>query len=107
MYFEGPGVPQDYAEAVKWYRLAAEQGYAIAQSNLGAMYSKGQGGPHNYVAAYKWFALAKAAARPGSVAYKNASANMAALAEVMTSARIAQAQHEASAWWAAHPKGGN
>ena len=24
----GQGVPQDYAEAVKWYRLAAEQGYA-------------------------------------------------------------------------------
>ncbi len=27
------GVPQDYAEAVKWYRLAAEQGHADAQFN--------------------------------------------------------------------------
>jgi TPR repeat protein len=26
MYDNGEGVPQDYAEAVKWYRLAAEQG---------------------------------------------------------------------------------
>ena len=29
-YHFGDGVPQDYAEAVKWYRRAAEQGYAIA-----------------------------------------------------------------------------
>ncbi|MDA0221360.1 MAG: tetratricopeptide repeat protein, partial [Proteobacteria bacterium] len=26
MYYEGTGVPQDYAEAVRWYRLAADQG---------------------------------------------------------------------------------
>ena len=26
MYFEGVGVPQDYAEALKWLSLAAEQG---------------------------------------------------------------------------------
>jgi uncharacterized protein len=28
MYKNGNGVIQDYAEAVKWYRLAAEQGNA-------------------------------------------------------------------------------
>jgi uncharacterized protein len=28
MYDNGDGVIQDYAEAVKWYRLAAEQGNA-------------------------------------------------------------------------------
>ena len=31
MYDTGQGVPQDYAEAVKWYRLDAERGYASAQ----------------------------------------------------------------------------
>src|SRR4051794_23298177 len=31
MYSEGQGVPQDNAEAGKWYRLSAEQGYAQAQ----------------------------------------------------------------------------
>ena len=31
MYANGEGVPQDDAEAVKWSRLAAEQGYASAQ----------------------------------------------------------------------------
>jgi TPR repeat protein len=26
MYDRGDGIPQDYAEAAKWHRLAAEQG---------------------------------------------------------------------------------
>ena len=43
MYRNGWGVAQDYKEAVKWYRLAAAQGYAMAQSNLGSKYAKGQG----------------------------------------------------------------
>jgi TPR repeat protein len=30
----------DYAEAVKWYRKAADQGYAEAQLNLGIMYDE-------------------------------------------------------------------
>ena len=36
-------MPQNYAEAVKWFRLAADQGDASAQYNLGVMYAKGQG----------------------------------------------------------------
>ena len=34
----GEGVEQDFKEAVKWYQKAAEQGFAGAQYNLGAMY---------------------------------------------------------------------
>ena len=33
-YHDGEGVPQDEAEAVKWLRLAAEQGLAQAQADL-------------------------------------------------------------------------
>jgi TPR repeat protein len=43
MYANGQGVPQDYAEAVKWFRKAAEQGNAMAQYNLGIAYANGQG----------------------------------------------------------------
>ena len=43
MYDKGEGVPQDYKEATKWYRLAAEQGDASAQTKLGYMYDHGQG----------------------------------------------------------------
>jgi TPR repeat protein len=35
LYEQGKGVPQDYAEAVKWYWKSAEQGYYIAQTMLG------------------------------------------------------------------------
>ena len=45
MYSRGEGVPEDDAEAVRWYRLAAEQGFAAAQSNLGVMYDNGNGVP--------------------------------------------------------------
>jgi len=38
-YYLGRGVPQDDAQAVTWYRQAAEQGHAIAQYNLGVMYA--------------------------------------------------------------------
>ena len=31
----GEGVTQDYAEAIKWYLKAAQQGYDAAQKNLG------------------------------------------------------------------------
>ena len=60
MYDTGQGVPQNAAEAVKWYRLAADQGYASAQSNLGVMYANGQGAPQNNVKAYVWWSVSAA-----------------------------------------------
>lgn len=60
MYSVGEGVEENDQEAIKWYRLAAEQGYADAQNNLGVMYAIGQGVTKNYVEAYKWAILAQA-----------------------------------------------
>ena len=54
----GNGVPQNYAEAVRWYRLAADQGDAAAQYNLGYMYDTGEGVPQNYAEAVRWYRLA-------------------------------------------------
>src|SRR4029450_8402071 len=42
-YYKGQGVPQDYAEALKWFRLAAAQGNASAQHHLGQLYRGRQG----------------------------------------------------------------
>jgi TPR repeat protein len=42
-YNLGEEVPLDYAKALKWYRVAAEQGHAVAQYNLGLMYDVGHG----------------------------------------------------------------
>ena len=58
MHYKGQGVPQNDAEAFRWYRLAADQGDATAQSNLGGMYEKGEGVPQNYVEAVKWYRVA-------------------------------------------------
>ncbi len=55
MYDKGLGVTQDYAEAVRWYRKAADQGHAGAQFNLGVMYSKGWGVTQDYTEAVRWY----------------------------------------------------
>jgi TPR repeat protein len=52
IYYEGrKGVPQDYTEAVRWWRLSAEQGLAEAPANLGVMYDNGRGVPQDYAEA--------------------------------------------------------
>lgn len=60
-YDDGMGeVRQDQSKAALYYRMAAELGYAPAQSRLGAMYSNGTGVPRNYTEALKWLELAVA-----------------------------------------------
>jgi uncharacterized protein len=65
IYNEGVGVPQDYAEAVNWYRKAADQGNADGQLSLGAMHSEGHGVLRDYAEAAKWY---RRAASQGSTA---------------------------------------
>ncbi|MFQ5939541.1 MAG: tetratricopeptide repeat protein, partial [Alphaproteobacteria bacterium] len=55
MYRNGQGTPEDFSEAVNWYRRAAEQGVAGAQFNLGLMYDNGQGVPQDYAEAVLWY----------------------------------------------------
>ena len=54
MYAKGEGVLQDYAETVKWYRLAAEQGNAYAQVLIGLMYANGMGVAQDNIMAHMW-----------------------------------------------------
>jgi len=54
-YSYGRGVPQDHAEAAKWYRKAAEQGFAAGQQSLGCCYDYGQGVAQDYAEAVKWY----------------------------------------------------
>jgi TPR repeat protein len=55
MYDSGDGVPEDDAEAAKWYHQAADQGHVNAQFNLGVMYANGEGVTENVVAAATWY----------------------------------------------------
>ncbi|MCK5195559.1 MAG: sel1 repeat family protein, partial [Desulfobulbaceae bacterium] len=54
-YYGSLGVPQDYREAAKWYRKAAEHGYVGGQYTLGFMYEYGKGVLQDYKEALKWY----------------------------------------------------
>jgi TPR repeat protein len=58
LYNHGTGVEQNWAKAVQYYRLSADQGYAKAQCNLGTMLGQGAGAPKDPVEAHMWFYLA-------------------------------------------------
>ena len=66
LYFEGKGVPRDVAEAIRLYRLAAEQGDASAQFNLASIYEGGQGVNPDYTEAIYWFRRAAALGNPSA-----------------------------------------
>ena len=57
-YYNGLGVPQDHGEAMKWFRHAADSGFAPAQSSLGVGYAQGLGVPQDYAEAVRWFRMA-------------------------------------------------
>jgi S1-C subfamily serine protease len=54
-YYLGQGVPKDSAEAVKWFRKAANQGNASAQCALGVCYGVGQGVLQDHFEAARWY----------------------------------------------------
>jgi TPR repeat protein len=97
MYQEGKpqGVPQDYAEAARWYRLAADQGYYAAMHELGLMYFEGKGVPEDYAMAYMWLNLA-AARSPARET--NAAEARDLVASRLTKAQIAEGQKLARQW---------
>jgi TPR repeat protein len=57
LYEGGIEVQRNLAEAAKWYRLAADRGYAEAQNSLGSMYQAGEGVPRDYGEALRWYSL--------------------------------------------------
>ena len=71
---------------MKWYTLAAKQGDASAQYNLGLMYDNGTGVLQDYVRAHMWFNIA---AISGD---KYASKNRDIVAKRMTPSQLEKAQ---------------
>ena len=70
MYMEGKdGHPKDQAEAIKWYRKAAEAGNSTSMNSLAIAYCEGKGVPKNYSEACKWFE--KAAENGNPLGYYN------------------------------------
>ncbi len=67
-YCDGKGIERDYAEAMRWARLAADQGDAPAWDFVGWMYFRGIGVPRNADIAANYF---KAAAGKSAAAAWN------------------------------------
>ena len=86
LYDNGLGVIEDDREAVRWYRLAAEQAYIKSQYNLGHMYTSGEGVIQDNVYAHMWFNIA------ASNGYKDARDNKDDLVKRMTPQDISKAQ---------------
>ena len=96
MYDTGAGVPEDATEAVRWYRLAADQGHARAQLNLGVKYRNGEGTPQDFVEAHMWANLA--ASQLSGEDRDLAVRHRDDLAAQMTPDQIAEAQRRAREW---------
>ena len=101
-YATGEGVPQDAADAVRWFRLAADQGHAEAMTNLGAMYSQGRGVVQDYVQSHMWRNLA-ASRQTGEDRELSVKARDA-VASFMTADDLSEAQRLAREWDEAHPR---
>jgi TPR repeat protein len=54
----GYGTQQDYAQAMVWFRRAADGGLAMAQFNVGGLYFEGNGVEKDLAAAIDWYTRA-------------------------------------------------
>lgn len=57
-YSEGRGVDGDFAEAAKWYKMAADKGFAPAMYRLANLYENGSGVERNVETARRYYELA-------------------------------------------------
>lgn len=85
------GVPQDYVQALSWYRKGADAGNATAMDNIGYMYELGHAVPQDYHEAMAWY---HKAADAGSTEALN---NVGALYD--DGHGVPQDYHEAMIWY--------
>lgn len=88
-------IPKNFTLAAKWYRKAAEQGYALAQNHLGTLFENGTGVPQNYSEAYFWLSLGTA---NGSSSFTDDSNDRDLAASHLTKAMLLQTQERARKW---------
>ena len=99
-HMEGIGLfYQDYNEAVKWLRPAAERGNAAAQNNLGICYLHGHGVTQDYGMAAGW--IRKAAEQGDTLA----AYHMGGLYHIGHG--VAQSPQQAFNWWLKAAQGGH
>jgi hypothetical protein len=97
MYYAGKGVPQNFAEAVKWFSRAAQKGVPGAQLSLGIAYALGRGVQPNLTEAYKWLKLSMAGFATEKDRMEAFKARKMIVAR-MTAGEIAEAEKETRDW---------
>jgi len=92
-------VPEDYAEAYRWFRKAAEQGEGLAMGYLGFMYEGGHGVPQDDVEACRWFHLAAFRLPPWETTRRDSAVRSRdRIVARMTPAQLAEAEHLVREW---------
>jgi hypothetical protein len=99
MHQNGRGTEQNTEEAIKWYLMSAEQGHALAQSNLGGIYGNGRGVAQDYVQAHMWLNLAVMEGHENAVRSRDMAEKR------MTPEEIEQARMLAQDWMRMHQRG--
>lgn len=90
IFSEGRAVPQDYAEAARWYERAAAQGFVPAQYRIGNLYEAGQGVDKDFEIAKLWYQ------RGAEAGNRMAMHNLAAL---HAGGQLGEQQFESAAEW--------
>jgi uncharacterized protein len=96
---KGIGVEIDLAQAVQWYRRAAESGHYPSQARLGYCYAKGLGVANDPIEAFVWLSLAS---RHG---VGLAMTELEGLVKSMSGNQKATAQQRLSRWVATSERG--
>ena len=90
MHAAGQGFAQDHAQAAVWYRLAAQQGHALAQYNLAQLYFDGNGVDRDLLLAHVWADLAAAHGHADGATLRDASAGQLTDSDVALAQDIAR-----------------
>jgi hypothetical protein len=91
LYFKGSKeVNQNYSHALKWFKMAADQGYDEAQYYLGRLYEGGFGVPKDAVEAFKWYQLAT------TQLHEEAKDHLDRLKDTLTAEQITEGKDRAS-----------
>ena len=106
MYDTGQGVPEDIAEADKWFKAAAETGHSDAMFSLCQDFALGGGNVQkDSLNAYVWCDLAAAAYTKAkrSEAAGNAQSMLTLISGKLTADQLVEAKAQVTRWAAAHP----
>lgn len=97
-YFKGSKeVQRNYAQALKWFKMAADQGYDQGQYYLGVLYEGGYGVEKDPIEAFKWYHLSNAQLN------ERAKDGLDRLKETLTAEQILQGKERASKFVAQKP----